>query len=370
MRQITIIVGVILIIGSVIGAKKIIESKKVYEGAEQKNIPIAFFKKVTNKNIPISITEQGRLLAKKRINLYAEVQGIMKSTQKDFKAGSPYKKGEVMIKITNDAFIANLLAQKSILQNLITSVLPDMRMDYPDAYQRWADYIKDFNINEDLALLPETSSEKEKFFITGKNIYTTYYNTKNIEITLGKYDIKAPFNGILTTAFVDPGTLIRPGQLLGEYIEPNHYEMQVDVSKNIISTLEIGEKVSVYTPANSDKIYQGQISRINGKIDQSTQTVQVFIDVNSADLKEGMYLEAEIPIQESQNAYEVNRMLLVNQNNLFVVTDSTLVLKAVTIIHKNEKTVIVSGLEDGTLLVDLSIPNAYQGMKIAPKSSN
>ena len=66
----------------------------------------------------------------------------------------------------------------------------------------------------------------------------------------------------------------------------------------------------------------GTVIRVNGKIDQETQTVKAFILLKEPALKEGMYLEAIIPVQKIDEAFEVNRSLLVNQNQLFVVQDS------------------------------------------------
>jgi len=41
-------------------------------------------------------------------------------------------------------------------------------------YQKWDKYIRDFEMDKPVAELPEPGSDKEKFFLTGKNIYTTY----------------------------------------------------------------------------------------------------------------------------------------------------------------------------------------------------
>jgi len=78
-----------------------------------------------------------------------------------------------------------------------------------------------------------------------------------------------------------------------------------------------------------------------------------------------MYLEAIIPVQKIDHAFEVNRSLVVNQNQLFIVKDSILTLLPINILHKGEKNLVVNGLTDGMLFVDRPIPNAYQGMKVA-----
>ena len=365
MRQITIVLGIIIFVGSIFGAQKIISSKKSFKSREIKALPFASVRTVENRTISVSIREQGRLIAKKRTNLYAEVQGIMKVRSKEFKIGVAFKKGEIMIEMANDAYYANLQAQKSVLQNLITSILPDLRLDYPKAYEKWRKYLDEFELSQPLKSLPKTSSDQEKFFITGKNIYTTYYNTINLELIYQKHLIRAPFDGILTSAAVEAGTVIRTGQLLGEFIDPSAYEMQVDIGKNIISAINIGAQVQVHAPDQKNQSFTGTVIRVNGKIDQETQTVKAFILLKEPSLKEGMYLEAIIPVQKIDHAFEVNRSLVVNQNQLFIVKDSILTLLPINILHKGEKNLVVNGLTDGMLFVDRPIPNAYQGMKVA-----
>ncbi len=370
MRQISIVVGIILIIGAIYGAKKIIASKPQRKAKTDKAMSTAFVQTVKNGNVPINIVESGRLVAKNKMDLYAEVQGVMQVTNREFKPGSRFTKGEVLVKIRNNDYYANLQAQKSVLQNLITSILPDLRLDYPSAYKKWDAYLQNFDMDKPVADLPTTESDKEKFFITGKNIYTTYYNTKNQELIYQKYNLRAPFSGVLTEALVNPGTVIRPGQRLGEFIDPSVYEMQVSVSQSLITSITTGKEVKVVQPDNPDQTWIGKIVRINGKVDPSSQTVQVFIELKGEKLKEGMYLEATIPGKEKQNAFEVNRRLLVDEEYLYEVSDSTLRLTPVEVLHKTQKSVIVSGLKDGAQLLARAVPGAYEGMRVSVHSKD
>lgn len=369
-KIITIIIGIILIAVAVLVARSLSSNKRSRPPSNDTVVQTVFVDTVRNTDIPVQVVESGRLLAKNRIELFAEVQGVMEPASKEFKPGSTYKKGETMVKIRSDDFFANLQSQKSNLLNMITAILPDLRLDYPDAYLKWDAYVRDFNITKPTPPLPEPSSEKEKFFITGRNIYTTYYNVKNSEITYEKYNLRAPFTGILTSALVTPGTLIRPGQKLGEFIDPSVYELEVSVNKSMIPVLAIGQQVSVRDMESSGQEWSGKIVRINGSVDQTTQTIQVFVMVSGDGLKEGMYLQAIIEGQEKENAYEISRSLLVEESNVFVVKDSVLQLMEIEPLHYNEKTVIVRGLVEGDLVLNNIVPGAYDGMKVKIYNSN
>lgn len=363
-KVITTVIGMALIGSGLYLFNTLASDKQKQSPQDNKAIPTVFSQKVQNKDVQITIIESGRLVAKNRIELFSEVQGVMEKMQREFKPGENYSKGEVIVHIRSEDFYANLQAQKSNLQNLITSILPDLRLDFPEAYEKWDRYVRNFDMNKPVQELPKPSSEKEKFFITGRNIYSTYYSTKNSEIIYQKYNLRAPFNGILTEATVTPGTLVRQGQRLGEFIDPSVYEMEVAVSKTLMTSLTVGKEVSIKDPESADQSWNGRIIRINGKVDQATQTVQVFIEVMGNQLREGMYLEAHINGEKKENAYEFSRNLLVNQQYVFLIRDNKLVMKEVEPLHFTQKTVVVRGIENGEVLLTTSIPGAYEGMEV------
>lgn len=356
-------IAIAILVGAFFLYKKLGDSKKTRPPKAAKGNPTAFVEKVQNKLVPITITESGKLTAKSRIDLYAEVQGVMLGSDKEFKAGVSFKKGEVLMRIKDTDHYANLQAQKSVLQNLITGILPDLKLDYPEAYVKWDAYLKNFDMNKPVAKLPEPTSDKEKFFITGKNIFTTYYNTKNLEIILDKYTIRAPFNGVLTEALVNPGGLIRNGQKLGEFIQPNVYELEISLNKKWVNSVSVGNEVTAYNPETNES-FNGTVSRINSKVNPNTQTHQVFIRLTGNGLSEGIYLEAQIEGNAKENAYSVSRNLLVDDTKLYVVSDSALQLMAVNIAHKDEKNVVITNIPENTMLVSQPIPGAYSGMLV------
>ncbi|GAK76347.1 membrane fusion protein of RND family multidrugefflux pump [Nonlabens ulvanivorans] len=239
--------------------------------------------------------------------------------------------------------------------------MPDLRLDYPSSYAQWQSYLDSWDMNATTPALPQPIDDKEKYFITGRNIYTTYYNIKNLESRLGKYRIRAPFNGVLTEAMVTEGTLIRSGQQLGEFIQTGTYELQVAISSEFAGFLKVGESVELKNISDA-KVYTGKVSRINGKVDQASQTITTVIEVKDDNLKEGMYLTANLDAQKIENAIEINRSLLQNENQLFAVEDGKLILKTIQPVHFSDKKVVVKGLENGTVIIAQSVPGAYEGM--------
>lgn len=370
-KSISIILGILLLILTYFGVKYMISSNQKPTLPPKLNVNSVFVQTVENRDVAIQISASGNIVAKNKIELYSEVQGVLVPLNKEFKPGNSYQKGETILKIDNQEHLANLQAQKSNLFNSIASIMPDLRLDYPNEFQKWEDYLNLFDFDKSTPPLPETNSDKEKFFISGRNIYTTYYNVKNLEVRLSKYALRAPFNGILTEALVNQGTLIRQGQKLGEFIDPSNYEMEIAVNANYKELMQIGKTVELHD-LEKTKRWQGKVVRINGKIDQASQTLKVFIQVAGEGLKEGMYLEADLQAKTEQNAFEISRKLLVNNENVYQVKDTVLMLTPVRTVYFSDQTAVIKGLENGTKILSKPVPGAYDGMvvKIIGNSSN
>lgn len=365
MRKIILsILGVLFIIASIFIAKSIINNKKEKKKPTTKKVTqSAFVITVENKNIPVTIKSTGVLVAKKRVELYSEVQGIFNKSTRPFKTGQSFRKGDVLVNINSSEYYASVQAAKSEFYQLVTSIMPDLRLDYPDIYPKWQQYLTSLDMKKTLPELPEITADSEKYFITGKGIFSSYYNIKNLEQRLYKYTLRAPFSGILTNAAVTEGTLIRSGQKLGEFIQTGIYEMEVAVSANYANLLKTGGQVSLFSLDNN-KEYKGKITRINESIDPTTQTISASIEIKDKQLKEGMYLEVMLTAKEIENALEIQRNLLQTDDKVYVVKDSVLDLVTINPIHFSEKKIIIQGLKNGDLLVSKNIPEAYAGMKV------
>jgi multidrug efflux pump subunit AcrA (membrane-fusion protein) len=364
MRKLIItIVSLLLLALAIFGGMAIADNNKKGKPTFNKIVNTVYTTKIENKSIPVVIATSGSLTAKNKIELYSEVQGILKIVSKNFKTGTQYSKNETIIAINSDEFYANLKAQKSNLFNVITAIMPDIQLDYPEEYIKWKTYLNNFDIDKPTPKLPEPSSEKEKFFISGRSIITNYYNVKNLEVKLGKYTLKAPFNGILTEVMVTQGSLVRVGQKLGEFIDPSVYEMEVNINEAYANLLKKGTNVSIY---NLDKTntWEATVVRVNGKVDQTTQTVKAYLQVKGDALREGMYLTADLETKSIENATEISRKLLVNDTELFVVKDSTLNLVTINPVYFNDHTVIVQGLKNGTTILSKPLPGAHNGMLV------
>ena len=365
MRKIilSVILGIFIIGGAFLGANFIANSKTDRRPQPQKVIKTVFVDTVQNGVVPIMVPANGNLVAKDRVELYAEVQGVFRKGSKPFKTGQEYRGGETLIRIDAAEYYASVQAAKSDLYNLITSIMPDLQLDYPEHFLKWQDYLVSFDLEKTTPELPPITAEKEKYFITGRGIFSSYYNVKNLEQRLSKYTISSPFNGILTEALVTEGTLVRAGQKLGEFIKTGTYELEVAISKTYADFLRVGETVELTNLDRTQK-YLGKVIRVNGRVDQATQTITTFIEVKGENLREGQYLEAQLSAKEEENAIEIDRSLLTEDNQIFVVRDSILDLMPVNPIYFTDRKVVLKDVPNGETIVSKPLVGAYAGMLV------
>jgi membrane fusion protein (multidrug efflux system) len=356
--------GIAILIGSVLISNFMAKKNKPKAKDNEFKTTRVFTQNVKLGDVEYSLSATGTLLAVDRFELFAEVQGIMEKGTHSFKSGVSFNKGETVIDINSEDFQANLISQKSTFQNLMISLLADLKLDYPASFEKWETYVENIDLRKTLQALPEVSNKQEKLFISGRNVYSSYYSVKNTELTLSKYTIKAPFNGTLTEALVNPGSVIRPGQKLGEFINPTQFELELGVSNNLIDQLQIGKSVKVKATNGNSKTWNGKVIRINDKIDSQNQTVKVFVSVAGDGLEEGLFLEASIKASKISNAIEIDRSLIQSDNKVYIAKDNQLALVSVKPMFFGESKAIVKGLENGQKLITKSIPGAFEGMKV------
>jgi multidrug efflux pump subunit AcrA (membrane-fusion protein) len=359
----------LLIVAAVLIARSIVNSKTTPRAIPEKVIKTVFVDTVKNDVIPILVPANGNLVARQRLELFAEVQGVFRQSNKLFRPGQRYRRGEPIIRINASEYAASVQSAKSNLYNQITSIMPDLRLDYPEFYPKWSAYLQSFDLERSTPELPDLSTDQEKFFITGRGILTSYYNVKNLEQRLSKFTIRAPYDGVLTEALVTEGTLVRGGQKLGEFINTDRYELEVALSKKFSDLLQVGRKVDL-TNLEKTESYTGTVSRINSKVDQASQTVKAFIDVSHPDLKEGMYLEANLLARDETNALQIDRSLLLEGDKLFVVRDSILDLIDVTPVYFTDKNVVLKGVPEGLTIISKPVVGAYAGMLVQVYQDN
>lgn len=324
---------------------------------------------VKNRDIQVPIPVSGLLEAFDRVDLFAEVSGVLRLTPKRFIEGQSFAKGEVLIRVDDTVYLNNLLAQRSELLNQLTILLPDLSIDFPDSAAKWSEYLKTIRIEEGIPTLPPAQNEKERYYIAARNIYTSYYRIKSMEATHAKYTLSAPFKGVVTEAMIKPGTLVRAGQRLGEFTSTELMELRSPVPIFLMNHIPLGEKIWLSAGDIPGK-FQGRIDRLNRVIDRSTMTITVFVQMKDPKLKPGMYMTGEMLSRPIENVMMIERDLLMEGERIYRVDDENrLTLQPVEVLGDAGDKIIVSGLDEGMRILGEVWKEAREGRRIPAVSS-
>ena len=329
----------------------------------EKRVRTVETRRIDNGALATTLDVQGRLQAYNKIELFSEVGGTVEETGRPLKEGTYFPKGEVILRIDDDEARLNLQAQKATLMNSVAQMMPDLKIDYPESFMTWELYLSDFDVDAPLPELPTAVNQREKLFVAGRNLYTQYYGIKSLEERLSKYVLYAPFAGVLTSVMIDRGAVVRSGQALGELMATGYYELVATVPLSDLRYLQTGGKVNLRSEDISGE-WEGTIRRISDQIDETTQTVDVYVGVSGRELREGMYMRGAAAARTLDNVVEIDRNLLIDEREVYVVQDSLLRLQPITVEKANRTTAIVSGLPDGAQLLTSTVPGAFDGMLV------
>ncbi len=364
-RQIIIIVValLVLLLGK-LGKNFLAKPAERNKPTEKERVITVFTDEVELRDIAIEVNTTGSLRAKDRMELFSEVQGLMLPDNGRFKEGNSFSKGEILLSLRSDDARANVVAQRSTFERSLSSIMADLRLDFPSSFASWENYLQSIDVNSALPALPQVNDSKLKSYLTGRSIYSNYYSVRNAEINLSRFQIIAPFSGVLISANVNPGTVVRPGQPLGIFVKPGVYELQASTDAGTVNRLAKGQKVQLYPDGNSGKKYEGKILRVNASIDPQTQMSDFFVEVHSEELKEGQFMRLDVQAETIQAAYEIDRSALQDSRLAYVVEDQILKQKEITVLHTTEKTAIIQGVEDGDVILIKLPPAVFEGMKV------
>lgn len=363
----TILTFLILVIGMLayhkLGSKKQPVRKNFEQAKELREVEVSQF---LVENADNNIVIDGRLNSYQSVNLFSKVTGQLNTSARAFKKGTYFKKGELLFDIDQREAKYNLFALRSNLLNQITQIMPDLKLDYPQAFQNWKNYLDKFDVESPVKELPVITSDQEKYYVASKNIYNTYYSIKSNEARLADYQIYAPFSGVVTATNVFDGSMISPGLQLGTLTSTGYYELEAPLSETQLQYVKVGQQVELISELSGKK-WIGKVNRISSTIDPATQSIPLFIGVSGSGLKEGMYLKGNLKGSSLKQVAALPKDIIVDQEYVYSVQDSTINQTKLEVVSRDDEHVYVAGLDQDKWIVKSTTAGLYEGQKVSPK---
>jgi membrane fusion protein, multidrug efflux system len=138
--------------------------------------------------------------------------------------------------------------------------------------------------------------------------------------------VTAPFDGMITDRFVNPGMLIDGGHTpMLKLQQVAHLRLIVPVPETYTGSVVKGMSAVFHVPARPGRSYTAKVARIPNTLDQQSRSMMVELDVYNKDgsLAPGMYPTVEWPVGTGEN------LLFVPTTSVVTTTERTFVIASV-----------------------------------------
>lgn len=231
-----------------------------------------------NISLPASVA------ANQQVTLYSKVTGYLKTIAVD--KGDEVKKGDLLAEIEAPELLADQAKYKAELEIA--------ELDY----KRASDAQKKA---PDLIVAQSLDTAKSKVAMAKANL-------QRADTLLNFCRITAPFNGVVTKRYVDPGAFV-PAATAGSSAQSaalltltdfETVRVQIAVPELEVSRVKKGLPVKVVVEGLPGKTFDGTVSRFSPALDDATKTMLAEVDIKNADysLRPGMYAIAKISIEK------------------------------------------------------------------------
>ncbi len=198
---------------------------------------------------------------------------------------------------------------------------------------------------------------------------------QNIQAQINDTVIRAPFDGVVTKKFSDPGAFVTPTTSASSAAGASSSsiltlastnQVVANLSENNIAQIHLGQRVQLKADAFPGRTFEGKVSQIAAQatVQQNVTSFEVKVALPDASsqklLRSGMNVEAEFQVGELKNAIVVPTVAVVRQQRatgVFVAgADNKPVFTRIeTGVTVNNKTEVKSGLT-GNERVLISFP--------------
>jgi len=192
---------------------------------------------------------------------------------------------------------------------------------------------------------------------------TADYNLQQDKKKLSNATIRAPFKGMITERFVEPGAAIMAGNQIAKIVDVSSLKVNLYVAEKDAYKLKLNDKVKITTSIYPDTVFQGTISYISPTGDEAhNYNVEVrFKNPDDTPLKAGTFVNVAFGVITQGDPIVIPRESLVGSvedPQVYIVENDTAKLRSIKIGQSfPEKVEVTKGLKVGEQIVKTGLIN-------------
>jgi RND family efflux transporter MFP subunit len=324
---------------------------------------------VTRQNLYEELTVQAEFRPYLEVELYSKVPGYLKTINVDF--GDRVRAGDLIATI-----------EVPELQNELDRALAAQQRaeaDYRDAH---LDYTRLAGVNQsqpNLIAQQDLDAAEARDHATAAAVGGAKADVGQYRTMIGYTRILAPFDGVVTARYADPGALIQAASSTQTQARPlirlsENQLLRLDfpVSVSYSQEISVGDPVEIHLEG-SGRVLTAKITRFTRKVAMDTRTMETEVEVPNPDLKliPGMYATAVLRLNQHPGALAlpVEAVSATNSSSVYLIDGSQQIEeRPVKLgIESPDSYEVLSGLNAGDLVVIGSRAGIQPGEKVIPK---
>jgi HlyD family secretion protein len=292
-----------------------------FVGGNKEEIVSVQTEKVEKRTITQTVAATGKINAEFKVAINPEVTGEI--IELPVKEGDAVKKGQLLIRIKGDQYVA----QKERMDANLLSAKASLKMREAELTKVELDYnrIKELH-SKGLASDSELESAKSNYLSTKAsyqaaeaNVDQSQASLKEIMDQISKTSIRSPMDGVVTKLNVELGERVfGAGFSMGSDImtvsDLRNIEAVVEVDENDVVLVSIGDTATVQVDAFKDQEFKGIVSEIGNSANTTglgtqNEVVNFEVKIKLIDpkntLRPGMSCTSDIQTETIQNVLSV-----------------------------------------------------------------
>lgn len=343
-------------------------------GAEE-TLPLVEVLPVRYEEMSFDMPSQGLIEASRRTTLAAAASGRVVEVHPLFDVGHRVDAGTWLVKIDEVDYLADHAAAAATLADAETALVEEKAR----AEQAKRDWNKLGRSGEP----SELASRQPQLRGAEARVEAARTALRKAEGDLADTVLTAPFDGIIAATSTEVGSFLTVGAAVAEIFE-TRYEVRLPLSVDQLQFLKtdengnpLGEVVLLATVGGETKEYRGRIVRTEGEIDRSSRSAYLVAEVEGGTggdqarprLRPGLFVQARIAGRPLPNCARIPFSAFVGLERVAIVApDNTLQFRDVTVVHRDEESVYISGgLEENTLVCLTELPAMIIGEEVVPR---
>jgi len=331
------------------------------------------------KNTMVKISGMGSVIPARQIELKPQVAGKIIEISPELIPGGILSKNQTLMKIEPDDYELTVKQRQSDVAKARSS----LEIEYGNQAVAKQEY----------SLLGDAITENEKKLVLRRpqlisaqsNLKTAQAKLDQAKLDLKRTVITAPFNAVINQKYIDLGQMASQSTTVVKLTGTNEYWVEASVPVDKLKWIEIpddnsgtGSEVKLYNPTawGRNVCRTATVIRLLPDLETSGRMAKLIISVknpmriNNPEsgndlLLLGSYVRVEITGRTIKSAYAIDRSLLRNRDNVWLLSkDNTLKIKPVKILYRGNESVITDSIDvtDKIITTDLSAP--VEGMNL------